>query len=288
MTASTTALNSAPPQTPVQLVPKLGRLWRWMMVFALAVHVAGLAWFVSPPAPADSAAGGGGRVLGRLSINLAGSAEPDASGVEAQMPDTTEQTPDPVTRNVERPTRTTTPKAIKRPKTKPIKRDKALTQASKPPKPQIVAKSTNPTVRKPDVRLKETAPTESTKPAAPSARAASTSLGKGASAPTSGAGSAIDGAAQAHSAYLAMLREKIEKNRRYPASARRRGTQGTATVSIVISATGSVSSASLKTRSGSFALDREATRMIQRAAPFPPPPTAPFTVVLPIVFELGR
>jgi protein TonB len=64
----------------------------------------------------------------------------------------------------------------------------------------------------------------------------------------------------------------LERNKRYPADARE--ARGTAQIAFTIDRQGRVMSSSIITSSGSGALDREALAMIQRAQPFPPPPSA--------------
>jgi protein TonB len=64
----------------------------------------------------------------------------------------------------------------------------------------------------------------------------------------------------------------LERNKRYPADAR--DARGIAEVTFTLDRTGRVVTSAILTSSGSTALDREAIAMVQRAQPFPPPPTA--------------
>jgi protein TonB len=64
----------------------------------------------------------------------------------------------------------------------------------------------------------------------------------------------------------------VEKNKRYPETARSRREQGTAQVSFTLDRKGMVVSARVTQSSGSGALDEEALALLKRAQPFPAPP----------------
>jgi protein TonB len=72
--------------------------------------------------------------------------------------------------------------------------------------------------------------------------------------------------------YRDMVKGRIEKTRRYPAFAQRRGIQGMAEIEFLILFNGRARDIRLVRSSGSKILDREAVRTIRRAAPFPPVP----------------
>ncbi|ACY17613.1 TonB family protein [Haliangium ochraceum DSM 14365] len=73
-------------------------------------------------------------------------------------------------------------------------------------------------------------------------------------------------------AYADALRARIAAHKRYPPRARRRGDQGEAVVALRIASDGHLLAAPRLLRSsGSAALDREALRMAQAAAPYPRP-----------------
>ena len=74
--------------------------------------------------------------------------------------------------------------------------------------------------------------------------------------------------------YLAGLRRAIAKKRRYPASARRRGTTGVATVSFVIAQNGRISGTRVDKSSGSSVLDKAAVETLQRLGKYKPIPKA--------------
>lgn len=83
---------------------------------------------------------------------------------------------------------------------------------------------------------------------------------------------------------LAEIRARIERAKRYPLLLRQSGVQGVAHVGFRINAEGRPEAVSLKSSSGSSALDEEALATIRRAAPFPLYPDA---LNIGIRFELG-
>ncbi|MFN3814222.1 MAG: energy transducer TonB [Aquificaceae bacterium] len=87
--------------------------------------------------------------------------------------------------------------------------------------------------------------------------------------------------------YLAQVRSIIERNKRYPEEAKRRGEEGTAVVRIKIASDGRVESVSLIKGSGSPSIDREVVAMIRRIGKFPPPPFAPMEFNLEVEYKLG-
>lgn len=249
-------------------IPKLGRLCLWMGMLALVGHVAlALHIFGSPPQRSD---GGGGQVLGTLSIALGGpavqpsqQAEKTPTGLETSQPKEPAREPSKVT-----------PAA--RPKPQPVIR----------PSPNLA------TVVKPLHKpAQQKTPASAAEPAEEPAEAsvnsnATPTLGEGAAAPRPGSGGSVNTSAKAHDAYLAMLRARIEANRTYPASARRAGIEGITFVRLVISVDGSLRQANVVENSGHYALDRAAVRMVEKAAPFPAPPGTTFDVTVPIAFAL--
>jgi len=109
-----------------------------------------------------------------------------------------------------------------------------------------------------------------------------------AAAPPTGAGragSAGDGRGSAIGAYVAELRALVARAQRYPALARRRRIEGVVVVHLVIRSDGSIESADAA--GGAVALlTRSALDAVERASPFPPPPTAPLHVELPIRWKI--
>jgi protein TonB len=89
--------------------------------------------------------------------------------------------------------------------------------------------------------------------------------------------------------YLGNARLKIEKAKRYPREARRRGWEGEVVLSFQINRKGEVSQIRLVRSSGYQELDDEGIATIRRASPFLPPPLADqnkLEVEIPLVFKL--
>jgi periplasmic protein TonB len=79
----------------------------------------------------------------------------------------------------------------------------------------------------------------------------------------------------------------LERRKRYPSSARRRGEEGVAYVQFSIDSGGNVLSAGLARSSGYAALDKEVIAMVRRASPIPaPPPDAPRNLTVPVQFQV--
>ena len=90
--------------------------------------------------------------------------------------------------------------------------------------------------------------------------------------------------------YLDMVRLKIESRKRYPDSAKARGIEGRVTIRFTLTGDGSVKDVSVTRGARNKALNTAALDAVQRAAPFPRPPSNLFNGDLPleltIVFEL--
>jgi protein TonB len=86
------------------------------------------------------------------------------------------------------------------------------------------------------------------------------------------------------------LRLQLERNKRYPSSARQQRQQGTSTVQFSIDRQGRVIAARLIASSGVRILDEEAVNVLSRASPLPPPPDdlggAILELELPIQFKI--
>jgi len=251
--------------------PRLGRYIPAAIFFALAVHglVLGV-FFFSPPS-----GGGGGQVLGQLSVRLGGSG---AAGPVEQA------TVEPVVE---------APALPPEPRLEPQAQRVVETIA---PKPRVV--QAMPIVRRPvEVpRVTEPVEQEMLEKQAPgdqgdgnpvgASSAGTPSLGEGAVSQTAGIGASEANAGGERDAYLALIRARIEQNRTYPSAARQRREEGMATLKITIDGQGYLTDIQIVTGSGSFHLDRAAKRMAEKSAPFPPPPVAPFSTQIPIIFAL--
>lgn len=237
-----------------------------------------------------SQAGGGGRVLGHMSVSLGGSG---AEGPQSDVPDhASAAAPPPVL-----------------PAAEDVASEPVIERAP-PQLPALVAPRrraiVTPPVRRdvrPAPRQQERRPSEQvpTRPQRQSetlsghegdgrpvgnASAGAPTRGAGTPSPSAGDGSAAAGRADQELAYLEIVRNRIAQKRMYPSAARRNRLEGTTSVRIEIGANGQVVSASVVQASGHFQLDRAARRMIDKAAPFPLPPFAPFRATIPIEFEL--
>lgn len=82
------------------------------------------------------------------------------------------------------------------------------------------------------------------------------------------------------------LMAHLERRKRYPAGARRRGEQGTVYIRFRIDDSGNVLSVSLAGSSGFPDLDAEVLSLVRRASPVPaPPPGANKTITAPVRFS---
>lgn len=89
--------------------------------------------------------------------------------------------------------------------------------------------------------------------------------------------------------YLGQARMKIEKAKRYPREARRRGWEGKVVLSFQINRKGEVANVRLIQSSGYDTLDEEALAMLRRVSPFSPPPLTDddkLEVEIPLLFRL--
>jgi protein TonB len=107
-------------------------------------------------------------------------------------------------------------------------------------------------------------------------------------APSTAANNVGVGRSDNTSNYAGMVSAHLRRYQQYPADARSRGEQGTATVSFGLDGGGRVTSARLVRGSGIASIDQEVQAMVRRASPFPAPPSGhavSFTV--PVTFRLN-
>ncbi len=92
--------------------------------------------------------------------------------------------------------------------------------------------------------------------------------------------------------YSGLLGRTIAKYKSYPKIAIRRGWQGKVILDLKIDGNGNVLSANVRDSSGHAALDKEAIKMVKKAAPFPKPPAAlqsqSFNIIVPVSFKLAN
>ncbi len=72
--------------------------------------------------------------------------------------------------------------------------------------------------------------------------------------------------------YVALIRARIERAKRYPLAAREMGLQGESVLRFVLSPNGELIGVELLRSSGVEILDKAALSAVKKAAPFPPPP----------------
>jgi protein TonB len=109
-----------------------------------------------------------------------------------------------------------------------------------------------------------------------------------ASAPAPAANSVGVGRSDNASNYAGIVSAHLRRHQQYPADARSRSEQGTATVSFSLDGGGRVTSSRLVRGSGIASIDQEVQAMVRRSSPFPAPPSGravSFTV--PISFRLN-
>src|SRR5690606_10960625 len=103
-------------------------------------------------------------------------------------------------------------------------------------------------------------------------------------APESARGAATSNVTPAR--WQSRLLSHLERRKRYPATERRQGTEGTAHLRFGIDAAGNVLNPRVVRSSGSAALDAAAVDMARRASPVPPPPPgAPRDITVPVRFS---
>lgn len=94
----------------------------------------------------------------------------------------------------------------------------------------------------------------------------------------------------AYEGYGNTLWSAISKYKKYPRVAQMRGWQGEVIVELSLDGNGKLKSKRIIQNSGYDSLDQQALEMVDKAAPFPPPPEAlrgsSFTIKVPIPFKL--
>jgi protein TonB len=104
-------------------------------------------------------------------------------------------------------------------------------------------------------------------------------------APPSGAPVSGQGGGDAVSAYIASVLRRIESNKRYPTLARSRGVEGTVVVTLWISPVGALDRIEVGGEAPPLLVS--STRdAVERASPFPPPPSGMPSIRVPIRYAL--
>ncbi|MEM1088841.1 MAG: TonB family protein [Pseudomonadota bacterium] len=111
------------------------------------------------------------------------------------------------------------------------------------------------------------------------------------SKPFSTPGSAASTREAQNAGVILAIRQQLARYQAYPASARRRGLEGAATVRFVITRSGRLVDSELMESSGSRHLDQAALKLVSDAAPYPPLPAAVsaarLEVKIPIEYRLA-
>jgi len=82
------------------------------------------------------------------------------------------------------------------------------------------------------------------------------------------------------------INKLLEKNKRYPSQVRAQRQRMVARVAVNMDRQGKVTSARIATSSGLSAFDQTALEIIERAQPFPPPPTVLPGVEVPVIMQI--
>lgn len=168
------------------------------------------------------------------------------------------------------------PKVIEAPKPK-------LALPPPPPKPR-------PKPPKPEAKV-EPKPVEPPPSSTPASDSVPAPTAKPAARPSPQAGNPAP--SQAKASWQSRLLAHLNRYKRYPEDARRRGQQGVVKLRFVVDGRGNVLSFELAGKSGSGSLDRATLQMIRRAQPLPAPPAellqnGQLEVVAPFVYSLER
>jgi protein TonB len=289
---------------PFLLSPERQRQIALLIGASLLVHGAIFAAFNREPEPHAS--------IGMISISAeivlgsqteAGrSKTPTETSVDSPSSPTTDQEPDDT--QTEKAKKNLTKERVEEPKeeTKPEKAETAIAKVEeappveKPPVPTDQAELTVQTkpAEKPKLTAEEKKPVAKVLKKIHEAMRHSKDDGENKrerSAPSSSASLSSNsigrGRSDLDTNYRGIVAAHLARYKQFPAEARSRGDQGTATVSFSLSGSGGVTSVRLVRGSGVSSIDREATAMVRRASPFPPPPSGraqSFTV--PVNFHL--
>jgi periplasmic protein TonB len=88
--------------------------------------------------------------------------------------------------------------------------------------------------------------------------------------------------------YKFIVGSMLERVKHYPKTASQRGAKGTAIIGFVLDRSGQITSVSLLRSSGEADLDAESVALVNRAAPFPPPPPgAQVSFAIEVAFGMG-
>ncbi len=173
------------------------------------------------------------------------------------------------------------PKPEPKPKPKP---EKPKARAPEVTQPKVVVPEFEQPVQETQIEPVEPSPT----PPAPAQvpRTEKAAKNTSAAAPKPGVQ-----AAKADYGYYQLILDRLERLKKYPSRARRRGEQGTVVLSFTLNRDGSLKHYKIRQSSGSKALDIAVKKLIKRATPFPAVPenisTDKLELSVPISFALN-
>ena len=150
-----------------------------------------------------------------------------------------------------------------------------------------------PVEKRPEPKPAPPKPVKDAKPAHEQHRIAAPTRDKAAkeakaSTPSSQANNVGVGRSNDDTNYPGLVSAHLRRYQQYPADARSRGDQGTASVTFGIGSSGGVTSVRLARSSGVGSIDQEVQAMVRRASPFPPPPGGRAqTFTVPVNFRLN-
>lgn len=98
---------------------------------------------------------------------------------------------------------------------------------------------------------------------------------------------------QAQLSWEGLVKGQLNRVKRYPADAKRRGREGTVDIRFLVNSNGEIIASEVVGSSGTLALDRESLAMLKRAEPLPKPPPELLSggsrrVNMPIRFDLSQ
>lgn len=165
-----------------------------------------------------------------------------------------------------------------------------------PPKPKPKPKPEPPKPKpepKPDPEPQPKRDEEPAKEPAQERAAAPSTARKDQQAATTVRGDSPPASSNAAPNWQSQLLGHLNRYKRYPSDARRRGQEGVVKLRFVIDAKGQVLSYEISGRSGNPSLDRATLQMIRRAQPLPAPPAellnnGTLEVIAPFVYSLTR
>ncbi|MES2820157.1 MAG: TonB family protein [Pseudomonadota bacterium] len=174
-------------------------------------------------------------------------------------------------------------------------------EAPKPPPKLVEAPKPELALPPPKPKPKPKPPAPKPQPVAPAEPLAAAPVTPAAPAPPAPAAappaapqpSSQSGPSQAEVKWQSKLLAHLNRYKRYPSDAQRRGVEGTSSVRFTLDGAGKVLAVSLAHTAGNASLDRATLAMIRRAEPLPPPPKellegGSLEVVAPFVYSLDR